>query len=1288
MGTGGRRTAGAVLLTVLAIGALLFTGVGQTSDDKRPELHPTTLLLQPASPVGQGTSVKISVKLENSGAVTADAFRVEFFLRSRSNEDGDAAQSWTSFDVVERSGLSPEAQEIELSAALDTSDPDLIPSPGVYEIRVLVDSNDQIPELDEGNNELRTSVLISSSAQGKPDLRPLSLVFEPPSPVGLSDTVAMAATVANAGDRDASPFAVSFAYCRLAEGGQACAGDYHEFDRRTFSGGLPHGASQSIDAQFDIPALGLTSGRYAIRISVDPTSLERPTGQIDEQDEANNTLTTGLFVQGPELAPTGLTFSPSVPHIGETIKVTASVKNVGTGSATKIPVAFFIDGVQFAQPTVSLADNESTDVTAFLRTGELNLSPGSHTVRIMIDPSNQIAERDETNNEIRTSVRLLAAVPQRPELRPKRIVFSPSSPIDLGRTDSVAVLGEVLNTGDVAARDFQISFAYRPTGNVRWLDVPCTTNCTVDELGPGARVEAKAELELSALQPGRYDVRVVVDPGTEGAANGRITELDEFNNEMQTSVTLLAARLPDLLIDGASVRFEPGLEIRYGDSVQLALEVVNAGQSASGPFPVEFAARRIDAQSESVFARRDVPALAPGERRRLNVPFNTGDLAAGPGFYEIRISADPGNEIAELDETNNVFTTGTNPQTAQPLLVRGPDLATGGLFYDDSISSFDPRVTRGETVGLTLDVNNIGVEASNAFRVSYCVRPLNQQNAGCEPFRAPRDQRDAEQLGFPGLGVGTTVQSHTVLDTSDLEPGVYQILAQVDAEDTVQEENELNNTASQQLTIMARPDLVVPRVSLDPPSPINPGTTLTVFADIANLGSGPARMPLTVGIGLRPIGAADRACPVEITREVDGLAPQQQITVSARFSADRLAAGGGFEVCVVADTGNAVPEADETNNTATSRLIVGRSDLAVGAITFDPEPPLMDDDRRPITVFADIGNLGEGPALDPFAVEFALRRVSPQGEETFRTIAQTRLPGLNADAQSTVKATIDAAALACGAYELAVTVDPDDALSDDRRDNNRSVTRFTLCPPDLFLKQITFEPQPPLAVGADELKLFADVRNLGDGPVIDPFDVAFELRRVSPTPEESFKPAGHVTIDGIEAGSQAAAKIEIPTAELVPGTYELRVTADRANAIRERDEENNAQVVQFEIGPPRPQIADLTVVQLTVSPENAMAGRNVQVVAEIANTGREDAGSFRAVFFWQRVNDARRVNFANFQINGLAAGERRTLTATLDTSILWQGTFNLIAIVDNTNQVHEADEENNEATTRLNVSPD
>ena len=1286
--TGGRRIASAVLLIGLAIGALLVTGTGvaQSDDGQRPELHPTTLLLQPASPVGQGTTVRIAVKLENSGPISADGFRVEFFLRPRSDE-ADGSQSWSSFAVVERSGLSPEAQEIELSATLDTSDPDLIPNPGVYELRVLVDSNDQIPELDEANNELRTSLIVSASNQGRPDLRPLSVLLEPPSPVSLSDTVTMAATVANTGDRDASPFEVSFSYCRLAEGGQECASDYQEFDRRNFSGGLPDGASQSVDAQLNIPELGLASGRYLIRIAVDPTSDASPTGQISEQDEANNVLTTGLFVQGPELTPTGMRFSPSSPHIGETIEVTASVKNVGTGSATNIPVAFFIDGIQFALPTVTLADNESADVTALLRTSDLNLSPGSQTIRVVVDPNNQVAERDETNNEIRTSIRLLEAVPQRPELRPKRIVFSPTSPVALGRTQSLAVLGEVLNTGEVAAQDFLIDFDYRPAGSIRWLDIPCSTNCEVDTLQAGARIEANAELDLRDLNPGRYEVRVTVDPTSSDRPDGAIRELDEFNNVMRTSVSLLAARLPDLTFDSGSFRVDPGLEIRHGESVRLAIDVVNVGEGVSEPSEVELSARPIEAQSGTAFATRDVPRLGPGERHTLNVTLNTNSLPAGPNFYEVEITADPDNDIDELDEGNNVFTTGSNPQNAQPLFVRGPDLTVTGFRFDDtSISPINPRVTRGESVPLTLDVTNIGVEASNAFRVSYCVQSVNQQQGTeCETFRAPQSQRDDEQVQFPGLGVQTTVQSRTVLDTSDLTPGTYRLVAEVDASESVQEENELNNVGSQQLTVMARPDLTVPRISFDPPSPISTGANLTVFADVLNRGAGATRVPFEVGIGVRPLG--ETQCQAEATREIGSLAQQQQVTVSARFDADRLSTGG-FEVCVTADVEGVIPESDEANNLGARRLIVGQFDLAVEAITFDPQPPILDDDRGEMTIFADIGNLGDGPVLDPFNVDFALRRVAPQAQDGFQQIDQARRSGLQAGSQSTVKTSINTSGLACGTYELAVSADPENRLNDPERANNQALTRFSVCPPDIVLNQITFEPQPPLAVGSDELKLFADVRNLGDGPVIDPFAVNFELRRVSPEPAESFRSVGQVEIDGLEAGTQAAAKIEIATAELVPGTYELRVTADGTNAIRERNEENNAQVVQFEIGPPRPEVADLTVSSFTVDPSSVMAGNPVEVVAEIANVGRQDAGSFQAVFFWKRANDARRVNFANFQINGLDAGERRTLTHTLDSSILWVGNFDLIVVLDNTNRVDEADEGNNQATTPLTVTAD
>ncbi len=1024
-----------LFLFVLAIGVNAPVLSFSQESAGQPELHPTTLILKPPSPVEQGRLVTMTVKLENTGQIAASAFKTEFFIRQRPRP-GESAPSWTSFATVERQGLSPEEQEVEVKSVLDTSNPAWVPAPGVFELRVVVDSNDQIPELDETNNELIASLRVDTSRLGKPDLRPTRLMFEPPSPVSLTGSVLVTTAIANTGDQDAGPFDVSFAYCRLTGGRTSCPTPFIEFERLTFEGGLPKTAQRQLAATFAVS--GLEPGNYLIRVSVDPPDLDQPLGRIEEQDEANNTLTVSLFIQGPELFPTGLDFSPDLPRVGDTIQVTATIKNSGPGTARNVPVAFFIDGAQFALEHVTIEEEQEIAVEGLLKTEDFNLGVGVHVVRVIADIDNQIPERDETNNEIRTSITLQQPIPRLAELHPKRLIMDPSSPIEIGADRSLNVLTEVVNTGEVEARDFEIAFFYRAAGRVRWIPLPCATECTVSVLAPDAGSTAQGRLPLADLTPGNYEVRVLVDPSAPGQAEGRVPELDDTNNEMRSSFTLLSSRRPDLFLDSLSVRIEPSLIVQRGATARIAVEVINIGERDSGPFTVEFALRRIEEEAFTVFARTERTGLQIGQNTLVEATLDTARLR--PGLYELLIIVDPENRVEEGDEGNNAFSTGANPQAAPLFFVRESDLTVIGLsFADPTLTLISPLVTQGEIVELQAEIINIGVVAAGAFDVEFCWRPVGETR--CNAF--------GERVRFPGLGVGIGVPARAELDTSALPPGSFEIRVTVDPVQQglpfgeVEEENELNNAAFLPLGILPRPDLVAARVVLDPAPSVAPGTLITVFVDIENE--------------------------------------------------------------------------------------------------------------------------GEGPTRRPFTVEFALRRVAPEPDEEFQVFARPTVPG-------------------------------------------------------------------------------------------------------------------------VEPGTQTAAKAELATAALLPGSYELRVTVDSQEEIPETDEGNNQIIVPLgigvEVGVGK---ADLTPRRLTLDPEKANVGDRVKVKVEIANIGGEDAGPFRVVFFYRRLGSDRLVNFAQFALTGLAAGEATLLTGFLDTSITWRGQFEILVSVDVNNTVEEANELNNELSARLDV---
>jgi len=919
---------------ILAIALVSLLSSSQEGGVGKPELHPTTLILDPASPVDQGRLVNVLAKLENSGGGPSPEFKVEFFIRLR--PQGGDVPSWQSFAVVQRRGLSPEEQEVEAQGTLDTANPTLVPTLGIYEVRVVVDSNDQIPEADETNNELIVSLLVQTSRLGKADLRPTSLEFNSdtspthPSPFEQTETVLIQAKVVNTGDKDAGPFTVSFSYCGIRDGQTSCATSFTEFatDRLAFSGGLPSGLpnEKTANATLSISQLGLSPGIYLIKVTADPPDADNPTGRIQEQDEANNELTAILSIQGPELHPTGITFNPSLPRLGDTVKVIVTVENSGHGIARNFDVAFFVNGAEFARQTVTVDEESEALVEGFLRTANLKLEVGIQIIQVVVDVTRQISERDETNNEIRTSLTLQTATPRRAELHPKSLILNPRSPIELDANSSLTILSETVNTGEVSARNFEVAFFYRLAGSLRWIPLPCATNCQINELPTGTGIVSEGNLNLVGIAPGKYEVRVLVDPSDALNPEGQVPELDESNNEMKSAMTLLTARKPDLFPDPFSFRLDPASEIRRGTSLNILIDVLNVGEQAAGPFAVEFSLRRLGEEFFTVFARQDVNGLGIGERAPLRARLDTTSIP--PGLYELQIVADPDGRIGELNELNNLFTTGPDPRSA--LFIRGPDLTVLSLQIPQSSSQTGlPTVQPGAQVPLVAQVTNIGVEATGAFDVQFCLQRLGEEP--CVPF--------GQRTSFPGLGIGVVVQATATLDTRSVAQGSYLIQAIVDP--TVQgkpfgqvdEENEQNNVGVLPLQIgqggastgggtggsgSGQADLTALNLSLTP-AVAQLGDVVFVQAEVGNIGREDAGR-FRVAFFWRRAGEAKTV--FFAGTNLSGLAQGARKTVFAELNTSEFFLQGTFEIIVIVDFNEEVRELSESNNRLSQQLIV------------------------------------------------------------------------------------------------------------------------------------------------------------------------------------------------------------------------------------------------------------------------------------------------------------------------------------------------------------------------------
>ena len=790
---------------VLTMVILLVSGVIVQGVEELAELHVTTITLDPPSSITRGVDVEIRARVMNTGQRNADPVIVGFFYRPMSGSN-----SWTLVETLDGANLAPSQEDyIEVVFTLNTSDMEL----GAYEIRIVADPLNQIPEVDEINNELQTSFLLIASSLGLPDLQPIALAYSRTNPESSDDMLPwnVTTTIENPTTSQAGAFTVAF----LLDG--------VEFDRK-FLFALPANGTADVVAEFDPFVLGLDPGTYEISVSIDPDE------QVLEQDEANNGITGALTLLSPDLYPISLAFDKTVVRLDEEVRVTTQIANGGEGTAKNVDVGFYIDHVRFALVQIPLLGRGlTTSVDAILSPDAVGLieAPQVHEIEIIVDPNDVLPELDEANNRMARTISILEPAVREPELHPESIELSPASPVELGRTDTITVSAVVSNTGRAAATDYDVAFFYRVKGGLRWEAFPCSgeSSCTNLSLASGMQSKLAGILPVILLPPGVYEIRVLVDSGSS------VSELDDVNNEMITSLTLLAARLPDLTFSLLRpIVVEPSTQIHQGQTLRFTPTITNVGDVDAADFFVRFsyqnladAAAALQLGQEPEFRTSffspssdiQVRSLAIGETADIPVLLETRDFL--PGQYIIQMEIDPAigssanGQVIERNENNNVV--------SSQVAVLGPDLSAtdlytvpGGVIDQSIVSSIDVVST----------VINTGVSATGEFTVRFQL--LSVDETGTAPIRVHTCGEDAEcgapeffgEVTLPGIGTLVPEQVRCALNLADaeLEPGQYIVRVLVDCQGglgldgtcmgQVAEHNELNNLLEIPVVITGR----------------------------------------------------------------------------------------------------------------------------------------------------------------------------------------------------------------------------------------------------------------------------------------------------------------------------------------------------------------------------------------------------------------------------------------------------------------------------------------------------
>jgi fibro-slime domain-containing protein/uncharacterized repeat protein (TIGR01451 family) len=346
-----------------------------------------------------------------------------------------------------------------------------------------------------------------------------------------------------------------------------------------------------------------------------------------------------------------------------------------------------------------------------------------------------------------------------------------------------------------------------------------TTATTVESAGGGTVAGSALTWPAFELAAGASSTRTVtlkvrtgLTEGTEAIVNQVSVTNDgshgldpKLSNNTATDSDLLSVP-PDFVLADADLTVTPA-QPQAGQTVTVSVNVHNNGNHSGTALVAVYNGRPY---SGPVVGSATV-SLAIHETQVKTFQF----LATAPVSL-ISAAVDPANEVAELDEGNNV---------ARKFLVQVPDLAIG--LDNVSLTPAAPR--SGDSV-------DVGVTVRNAGRTTA-------SNVAVKVFDGEPD-RGAPVIfsgQIPSIPAGG---NQAVRFTWTAAEGQHRLNAVADPDDAILEMSETNNTAVREVTVprAAGPDLTVSQVDVSALQ--QPAQTLvadgTVRAVIANGGDAPA----------------------------------------------------------------------------------------------------------------------------------------------------------------------------------------------------------------------------------------------------------------------------------------------------------------------------------------------------------------------------------------------------------------------------------------------------------------
>lgn len=988
---------------------------------------------------------------------------------------------------------------------------------------------------------------------------------------------------------------------------------------------LAPGATSAVAISLTIPG-NTAAGSYFVIAKANAGA-----SPLAETRTTNNTRARGTAV-GPDMTissvfPLSITAGP-----GGTITFKDTTRNLGGGTAAASVTKFYLS-------TDSVYDAADTELgqrsIPFLAPGAqdvnsvgvaLTVPAGTTTGNYFIIAranagASPITETNATNNTFTATLAVSGA----------DLVVSALT-VTLGGGSTLTITDTTKNQGTGFAGASTTRFYLSTDGTLDEATDALLGERAVGTLEAGAASDATSTFPLPAGTPaGTFTVFAKAD------ADNAVTEGDETNNRRARTINTQGS---DLVISNLLFSWGTGATLNVTDTTR------NEGPGTAGASTTRFylSTDATFGPGDTSLGSRSVVTLAAGSQSTKTTAV-TIPATTAPGDYFLIARADDGDGAGEVNEENNA--------TAKPITIK-PDLTVSDLNLPATAGA-------GATITASGTVHNGGPIPAGASVLKLFL----STDATLDPGDTLVGSR-----AFGALVANRTDDFSIQVTLPDTLSGKVYIIAKIDADDQVAESNETNNTRSKSLDV--GPDLII-TVFSGPPTG-GAGSTFTVSDTTRNQAS-VAGGASTTGFYLSTDAVFDPAADVRIgSRALPALGAKKTHAGNTSVTIPPATPSGNYFLIAVADADQQLNEGVETNNTASSAIIIG-SDLVVSAVT----APASAGGGSTITVTDTTTNQG-GFEAGPSTTSFYLSTNTTY--EPTDTLLGSRAVGTLAvgAASSGSTGVVIPAGTPAGTYFVIARADALGAVSEVNEGNNTMASGAIVLGTDLVVSALSV----PLTTGAGStITISGTVANVGGTQAGESVLKFFLSSDGVVGPGDTL--LGSRIVPALPAGgtSSGATQVTIPV-DASTGVFFVIAQADADGQVPEVNETNNTFAASLTIGP------DLQVTVLTAPTEGA-PGAIVTIRDTTKNLGAA-AGASVTRFYLSAdavldVSVDTLLGSRNVPALAFGASSIGNTDVTLPTG-LSSGTYFIIVKADATNLLVEALEDNNLRTRQINVGPD